>query len=164
MILDSAVYVDGRRSAPCPLGEIRETCRESGGFAWIGLRDPSPEELRSVATELGLNEGAIRAAVREHPRPKVERYGDLIFVVLRTARYLEDNEVVEFDEILVFVGPDFIVVIRRGETPDLGVLRRRMEGEPESLRRGPLVVLYALMDRVVEDYRPVVEGLENDID
>ncbi len=164
MIVDSAIYVDGRRSTPCPLNEIRETCRERGGFAWVGLHDPDPEELRSVATELGLNEGAMRDAVREHPRPKIERYGDLIFVVLRTARYVEDREVVEFDEIHVFVGPDFVITIRRGETPALGDLRLRMEGEPETLRQGPMAVLYAVMDLVVSDYGPVVEGLENDID
>lgn len=164
MIVDSAVYVDGRRSAPCPLNEIRETCRDKGGFAWVGLHDPSPEELRSVAAEIGLNEGAMRDAVREHPRPKIERYEDLIFVVLRTARYVEDREVVEFGEIHVFVGPDFVITIRRGGTPELGDLRLRLEGEPETLRRGPTAVLYAVMDLVVGDYGPVVEGLENDID
>lgn len=164
MIVDSAIYVDGRRSRPCPPGEIREACREKGGFAWVEIHAPSPEEFRSVAEELGLNEVAIRDTVREHLRPKIERYEDLTFVVLRTARYIEDREVVEFGEIHVFVGPDFVVTIRHGETPALGGLRHRLEGEPEVLRRGPMAVLYAVMDQVVSDYGPVVEGLENDID
>ncbi|HET7480637.1 MAG TPA: magnesium and cobalt transport protein CorA [Rubrobacteraceae bacterium] len=164
MIVDSAVYVDGRRSAACPLGEIRQTCRESGGFAWVGLHDPSSEEFDSVARELGLSEDMIRDTIREHLRPKVERYGDLTFVVLRAARYLEIPETVEFGEVLAFVGPDFVVTIRRGEAPALSGLRHQLEGEPQTLRRGPMAVLYAVMDRVVSDYGPVVEGLENDID
>lgn len=162
--MDSAIYVNGLRSAPCPLGQIREACRDRGGFAWIELRDPSREELDAVAKELGLNEVAIRDTVREHPRPKIERYKDSIFALLRTAGYVEEREAVEFGEISVFVGPDFAVSIRRGETPALDDLRLRLESEPEALRRGPMTVLYAVMDLVVSGYGPVVEGLANDID
>jgi len=106
---------------------------------------------------------AVEDAIEAHQRPKLERYGRTLFVVLRPARYLDESETVEFSEIHVFVGPGFVVTVRHGEAPALGEVRRRLEGEPELLRRGSAAVLYAIMDRVVDDYTPVVEGLENDI-
>jgi magnesium transporter len=164
VIVDSVIYVDGRRGEPCPLEDVRETCLARGGFAWIGLHEPTREEMGAVAGEFGLHELAVRDAVKEHLRPKVERYGDALFVVLVAARYLEQTETVEFAEIHAFVGRDFIVTVRHGEAPELGDVRRRMEGDPGLLSRGPTAVLYTIMDRVVEDYGPVTEGLENDID
>lgn len=164
MIVDSAIYVDGHRSGPVPLEGARETCLARGGFAWIGLYEPTREEFDSVAGEFGLHELAVKDAVKEHLRPKVERYGDALFVVLMAARYVEETEAVEFGEIHAFVGRDFIVTVRHGEAPELGKVRRRMEASPDLLRRGPTAVLYTIMDRVVEDYGPVIEGLENDID
>jgi magnesium transporter len=164
MIVDNAIYVDGHRSAPCSLGETYETCRERGGFAWIGLYEPTMEEFDSVAGELGLHELAIKDAIKAHQRPKVERYGDSLFVVLKAARYVEKTEAVEFGEIHAFVGPDFILTIRHGEASELRDVRRWIEGEPKLLRQGPNAVLYTIMDRVVDDYAPVIEGLQNDID
>ena len=164
MIVDSAIYVDGRRSAPYPLEEIHEACRAKGGFAWIGLYEPTEEEFDAVAGEFGLHELAIKDAVKPHQRPKVERYGDTLFVVLKAARYLEEREAVEFGEIHAFVGPDFVVTMRYGEASELGEARRRIEDAPDLLRRGPSAVLYTIMSRIVDDYGPVVEGLENDID
>ena len=164
MIVDSAIYVDGRRSAPAPLEKIHEASRARGGFAWIGLYEPTQDEFSSVAGEFGLHEPAIRDAIKPHQRPKVERYGDTLFVVLKAARYLEEQEAVAFGEIRTFVGPDFVVTVRRGEASELREARRRMEGEPDLLRRGPSAVLYAIMSRVVDDYGPVADGLENDID
>jgi magnesium transporter len=164
MIVESAIYVDGRRSAPCPLDEVRETSRERGGFAWVGLYEPTEDEFDSVAGEFGLHELAVKDALKAHQRPRVERYGDTFFVVLKAARYLEEPETVEFGEIHAFVGKDFIVTVRHGEAPELGEARRRMEGDSGLLRRGPSAVLYTIMSRVVDDYGPVVEGLENDID
>jgi magnesium transporter len=164
VIVDSAIYVDGRRSAPSPLEEIHEASRARGGFAWIGLYEPTEDEFDSVAGEFGLHELAIKDAIKPHQRPKVERYGDTLLVVLKTARYLEEQEAVEFGEIRAFVGPDFIVTVRYGEAFELGEARRRMEGEPDLLRRGPSAVLYTMMSRVVDDYGPVADGLENDID
>ncbi len=164
MIVDSAIYVDGHRSAPCPLGEIREASRERGGFAWVGLYEPTEEEFDSVAGEFGLHELAVKDAIKAHQRPKIERYGDTLFVVLKAARYLEEKEAVEFGEIHAFVGKDFVVTIRYGEANELVEVRRWAESKPELLGKGPYAVLYAIMDRVVEDYVPVVEGLENDID
>lgn len=117
-----------------------------------------------MAGEFGLHPLAVEDATEAHQRPKLERYGDTLFVVLRAARYLDVPETVEFGELHVFVGPDFVVTVRHGEAPNLGSVRQRMEEEPELLRRGPEAILYAVMDRVVDDYAPVVAGLENDID
>ena len=164
MIVDSAIYVDGRRSAPCPLEEVHRASRARGGFAWIGLYEPTREEFDSVAGEIGLHELAIKDAVKPHQRPKVERYGDTFFVVLKAARYVEERESVEFGEIHAFVGSDFVVTMRYGEASELRGARRQLEGAPALLRKGPFAVLHTIMDRVVDDYGPVADGLENDID
>jgi magnesium transporter len=164
MIVDSAIYVDGRRDAHRPLEEIHDTWREKGGFAWIGLYEPTREEFDSVAGEFGMHEIAVKEALKIHQRPKIERYGDTVFVVLKAARYVEEREEVEFGEIHAFVGSDFVVTIRYGEASELGEVRRWAESRPDLLRRGPYAVLYAIMDRIVEDYMPVVAGLEHDID
>jgi len=164
MIVDSAIYIDGRRAAePRSLQETCETAREWGGIAWIGLYRPTKEEFESVAEEFELHPLAVEDAVEAHQRPKLERYGETLFVVLRPARYLDESETVEFGEIHVFVGPGFVVTVRHGEASALDEVRQRLEDDPELLRRGPSAVLYAIMDRVVDDYAPVVEGLENDI-
>ncbi|HEY0129711.1 MAG TPA: magnesium and cobalt transport protein CorA, partial [Rubrobacteraceae bacterium] len=111
-----------------------------------------------------MRELALKDAIKAHQRPKVERYDDSLFVVLKAARYMEETEAVEFGEIHAFVGPDFVVTVRYGEGSELRDVRRWIEGEPKLLRRGPTAVLYAIMNRVVDDYGPVVEGLQNDID
>jgi magnesium transporter len=165
MIVDSAVYVDGKRVVvPDSLEGIYETYREKDGFAWIGLYDPTKDEFDSVAGEFGLHPLAVRDALRAHQRPKVERYGETLFVVIKAARYVEEKEVVEFGEVHAFVGPDFVVTVRYGETNELEGVRRSVEDRPELLRKGPYAVLYAIMDRIVDDYVPVVDGLANDID
>src|SRR5919107_5441724 len=165
MIVGSAIYVDGKRTAEPPsLRETYEACRQRRGLAWIGLYRPTEEEFSSVAKEFGLHELAVEDAIKAHQRPKLERYGDTLFVVLRAARYIDESETVEFGEIHVFVGTDFVVTVRHGEAPHLREVRSQMEGQPELLRRGPAAILYPIMDRVVDDYEPVVAGLQNDID
>ena len=165
MIIDSAIYVDGKRTdTPGSLEETYETCRELGGVAWIGLYKPTDGEFGRVAEEFNLHELAVEDAIRAHQRPKLERYDDTLFVVLRAARYLDRAEEVVFAELHIFVGPDFVVTVRHGEGPDLSRVRRRMEAEPDILRHGTEAILYAILDRVVDDYEPVVRGLENDID
>ena len=165
MILDSAIYVDGRRAVePASLQETYEACREQQGLAWIGLYEPTEEELSSVAEEFGLHKLAVEDAIKAHQRPKLERYGETLFVVLRSARYIDESETVEFGEIHAFVGPDFVVTVRHGRASMLDRVRKRLESMPELLRRGPEAILYAIMDQVVDDYAPVVAGLENDID
>ena len=165
MIVDSAIYVDGRRTAqPKTLRETYDAAHEQHGVAWIGLYKPTEAEFASVAEEFGLHELAVEDAIQAHQRPKLERYGDTLFVVLRAARYLDRPETVQFGEVHVFLGADFVVTVRHGEAPDLHAVRDRMERETDLLRRGPEAILYAIMDRVVDDYAPVVAGLENDID
>ncbi len=163
-VVDNAIYVQGERVEPESLERTYELLRDRCGMGWIGLYQPDAEELQSVAREFGLHELAVEDAVHAHQRPKLERYGDTLFVVLRPARYVDPAEVVAIDELHVFVGPDWVVTIRHGSTPKLADVRRRLEGEPELLRMGPEAVLYAIMDRVVDDYQPVLAGLRNDID
>jgi magnesium transporter len=165
MIVDSAIYVNGKRTAePHSLQETYEACRQRSGIAWIGLYRPTEEEFSSVAEEFGLHELAVEDAIKAHQRPKLERYGDTLFVVLRAARYIDESETVEFGEIHVFMGSDFVVTVRHSEAPYLREVRRQMEGQPDLLRRGSGAILYAVMDHVVDDYAPVVAGVQNDID
>ncbi len=165
MIVDSAIYVDGRRAAePGSLDETYEACRSGEGIAWIGLYKPTTEEFESVAQEFELHPLSVEDALDAHQRPKLERYGETLFVVLRPARYLDESETVEFGETHVFVGRDFVITVRHSEVPDLSAVRRRLEADPELLRRGPEAILHAIMDQVVDDYGPVVDGLENDIE
>ncbi|MBA2246776.1 MAG: magnesium and cobalt transport protein CorA [Chloroflexia bacterium] len=165
MIVDSAIYVNGKRAeASGSLEETYTKTREIGGVAWIGLYKPSDGEFGRVAEEFNLHELAVEDAIVAHQRPKLERYGDTLFVVLRAARYLDGPETVEFAELHAFVGPDFVVTVRHGESPDLSRVRHRMEAEPDILGLGTEAILYAILDRVVDDYGPVVAGLENDID
>src|ERR1700722_14253857 len=164
-VVNNAVYVSGRRSAdPRTLDETYEALRERNGGGWIGLYRPDVEEIRSVAHEFGLHELAVEDAIAAHQRPKIERYGTTLFTVLRPARYIDATEEVEFGELHVFTGKDFVVTIRHAETPDLSKVRKRLEGTPELLCLGPEAVLYAIIDQVVDEYAPVVKGLENDID
>ncbi len=164
MLVDNAVYVDGRPTTPVTLGEACRICREPGKFAWVALHEPAREEFVSAAGEFGLDEMAVEDAIGPHQRPKIERIGERLFVVLKSARYLEDAGRIEFGEIRAFVEPDFIVTVSYGNDPTLDSMRREMERDPDRLRRGPATVLYQIIHRVVEGYVPVVEGLENDLD
>ncbi|MFD3406002.1 magnesium/cobalt transporter CorA [Kribbella sp. NPDC058693] len=165
-VVDSAIYCDGRRVAsPDSLAETYgELHQAPHSLAWIGLYRPDRRELASLAQEFDLHELAIEDANEAHQRPKLERYGDTLFVVLKAARYRDATEEVEFGEVHVFVGPDFVVTVRHAEAPNLAAVRRRVERDPELLSRGAEAVLYAIMDKVVDGYAPVVAGLENDID
>jgi magnesium transporter len=164
-LVDDAIYVDGRRVAtPETLQDVFSVLKEKDGFAWIGLYRPTDDEVRSVADEFTLHHLAIEDALKGHQRAKIERFADTLFLVLRPARYLDADERVEFGELHVFVGPDFVVTIRHAESPDLASVRRRLEGTPDLLAFGPQAVLYAILDQVIDEYAPVVAGLENDID
>ncbi|KAA9105647.1 magnesium and cobalt transport protein CorA [Microbacterium rhizomatis] len=164
-LVDLAVYADGHRTPdPASLTDTFEVMRERHGLAWIGLYRPSENEVREIATEFGLHPLAVEDTLLGHQRAKLDRYGDTLFAVLRPARYVDDVEEVEFGEVHVFAGPDFVVTIRHAESPDLGKVRRRMESSPDLLRLGPQAILYAILDEVVDGYAPVIAGLENDID
>ncbi|MFE2524487.1 magnesium and cobalt transport protein CorA [Streptomyces sp. NPDC059382] len=165
-MIDSAVYRDGRRAAsPATLADTFRQLREQpDGMAWIGLHRPTEAELHSLAAEFNLHPLSIEDALEAHQRPKLERYGDTLFVVLRAARYLDALEEVDFGELHVFVGPDFLITVRHGAAPDLSAVRRRMEETPDLLSLGPEAALYAILDAVVDGYAPVVEGVQNDMD
>ncbi|MDA0566777.1 magnesium and cobalt transport protein CorA [Streptomonospora sp. S1-112] len=168
-VIDAAVYVDGRRQeGPVDISDVadlhRRTPGHAGGLAWIGLLRPASSQLLEVAEEFGLHALAVEDAIVAHQRPKLERYDDTLFVVLKSAHYLDAAEEVEFGEIHLFVGRHFIITVRHTDAPDLSVVRKRLEDEPDLLALGPEAVLYAILDAVVDGYAPVVAGLQNDID
>jgi magnesium transporter len=165
VIVDQAVYRDGRRTAePDDFAELHAACQIEGNVAWLGLYEPSEEEFSAVAREFDLHELAVEDAVKAHQRPKLERYEDTLFLVLRPAKYVDETETVLFGEVAIFVGPQFVITVRHGEAPELGPVRRRLEERPDLLQRGVLAIVYAIVDYVVDGYQPVVAGLENDID
>lgn len=165
-IINNVVYLNGLSvGSPATLAEtFQELERRPDSMAWIGLYRPAEDELMSAADELGLHELAVEDAVTARQRPKLERYGDTLFVVLRAAHYRDDTEEVDFGELHLFVGPNFVLTVRHGKVPDLAAVRRRVEDEPDLLRLGPEAVLYAVLDAVVDGYAPVVAGLQNDIE
>jgi magnesium transporter len=166
MIVDCAHYREGRRQDVGAIGpdEAALRCR-AGGFVWLGMVDPEPGELEQVRMSFGLHELAVEDAQSYHLRPKLEQYeGDVHFVILRTARYDAAREEVDFGEISVFVGPSFVITVRQGAASDLHPARLRLEERPALLRTGPVAALWAILDQVVDDYTPVVEALERDIE
>ena len=165
MIVDCAHYREGKRqnSGPLPLEEAATYCVGGGEFVWLGLKEPSDEELRSVGAMFGLHELALEDAANSHERPKIEDYDGSLFVVLRTTHYDDAREEVEFGEIVIFVGSGYVITVRHGRASELGIARRRLEDRPELLGLGPAAVVWAIIDKVVDDYAPVVAGIDNDI-
>ena len=166
-MVDNGVYVGGRRIAtPASAAESHDWLTD--GFddrmVWLGLYRPEPAQLGELAEQYGLPELAVEDAIQAHQRPKFERYGETLFVVLKAARYLDATEEVEFGELHLFLGRDFAITVRHAESPDLSRVRRRLESEPALLARGSEAVLYAILDAVVDGYAPVVAGLSTDID
>jgi magnesium transporter len=165
MIVDCAVYEDGRRrDGAVPVHQAMEACRQPGAFTWIGLYEPTEEEFESIRREFELHELAVEDAIHAHQRPKLEVYADMVFIVLKTARYVDPEEVVRLGEILIFLGHDYIITVRHGEASELKDVRQRLEQDPELLAHGPGAVLHAIVDKVVDDYSPALIGLGEDID
>ena len=166
MIIDCAHYRDGSRQGvgPVPVEEAAARHTE-GGFVWLGMFEPAPEELDRVRECFGLHELAVEDAQTFHMRPKVETYdGDVQLVILRTARYDDPEEEVEFGEISVFLSPKFVITVRQGVASELRGARARLEQRSDLLDIGTPAVLWAILDSVVDAYAPVVAGLERDID
>ena len=162
-IVDLAVYRDGKREDDVSFDQAFEACRDPGTLVWIGLHEPSPDEFDSVKREFGLHELAVEDAMKGHQRPKLEVYDDnQLFLVLKTARYFEPD-VLEFGEILIFVGDQYVVSVRHGEASPLHDVRLRLEKRPELLKCGTGAVLHAIIDKVVDDYAPVLTNLDIDI-
>jgi magnesium transporter len=165
VIVDCAHYRDGERQHDHHLSLDEAVERLPGaGFVWIGLHEPGAEELEEVAHRFGLAPLAVEDAREQHQRPKIEDYGDDWFVVLKTARYADERDEVEFGEVQLFLGEKYVVVVRNGDTNELRGVRRRMETHPSLLADGPIAVLWAVLDQVVDDYGPVGEGIESDIE
>jgi len=166
MIIDCAYYRDGHRQHVGPMSvEDAATRVRGGGFVWLGMYEPTPEELSQVSENFGLHELAVEDAQTFHLRPKVEPYeGDIRLVILRTARYDDQREEVDFGEVSVFVGPAFVITVRQGVASELHGARTRLEHRPELLENGTNSVLWAILDQVVDGYGPVVAELERDIE
>jgi magnesium transporter len=165
-MVDNAVYSEGRRVAtPASAAESREELAAGEDrLAWLGMYRPEAHELGELAELYDLPELAVEDAIKAHQRPKFERYGSTLFVVLKAARYLDALEEVQFGELHLFLGADFVITVRHSESPDLSRVRRRLESEPALLAKGSEAVLYATLDAVVDGYAPVVAGLATDID
>jgi magnesium transporter len=165
VILDCAHYKDGARQNEGPLAIEEAAERARGdGFIWLGLHDPEAAELTEVAARFDLPPLAVEDALKAHQRPKLEDYADGYFLVLHTARYLDDVEEVEFGQVHVFAGEGFVIVVRHGAASELHSARERLEARPELLREGPAAAVWAIMDKVVDDYEPVMAGIENDVE
>lgn len=177
-IVDNAIYRNGQRiETPSNLQEtyrlLRQLDEECGTtddgqkesvLAWIGLYRPSAAEVKSLAEHFKLHELAVEDTIQAHQRPKIERYGDTLFTVLRPAVYNDHDETVDIGEIHIFTGPNFVITIRHSESMGVTRVRERVEGQAELIKLGGDGVLYALFDQIVDDYFPVLDGLENDID
>ncbi|MCY0919509.1 MULTISPECIES: magnesium/cobalt transporter CorA [unclassified Streptomyces] len=171
-VVNCLVYRDGLRQEDC--GEVEEALRrvrKSGeGFVWVGLHEPSQEEITGLAGLFDLHPLAVEDAVNAHQRPKVERYDDTLFAVFKTVRYVEHeeltatSEVVETGELMAFVGEDFVLTIRHGGRGTLGPVREALEAAPDQLAKGPAAVLHAIADHVVDDYVAVTDAVQNDMD
>ena len=163
MIVDCAVYEDGCRcEGELPLTDAGQAAQRDGSFVWVGVFEPSADEFDAVRREFDLHELAVEDAVDAHQRPKVEVYGDTLLVVLKTVRYVDAEEDLETGEILLFVNRDFVVTVRHGQSR-LHDVRLQVEDRPDLLRFGAGAVLYAVVDRIVDDYEPVMEAVEADI-
>ncbi|GAA3439382.1 magnesium/cobalt transporter CorA [Kutzneria kofuensis] len=171
-VVDCGVYLDGKRLPGrwTHTDAVREVRKRREGFVWIGLYEPDEEQIQGVAETFGLHELAVEDAVQAHQRPKLERYDDTLFMVLKTVHYIEHdspdtaNEIVETGELMVFLGKDFVVTVRHGKHAGVGTLRRQLEADPERLAMGPAAVLHALADMAVDSYLAVTEAIEDDID
>jgi magnesium transporter len=165
MIVDCAIYEDGkRRDGKVDLEHAYSERGKQNAFVWIGFFEPTEEEFESLATEFDLHPLAVEDAIHAHQRPKLEVFGDMVLLVLKTARYVDPTEVIELGELLVFLGHDYVITVRHGEASELRVVREELERDPERMRSGPGAVLHAILDRVVDDYAPAIDGLQEDID
>jgi magnesium transporter len=166
VIVDSAVYRHGVRWATdgTVAHALAATAQPGEQFAWIGLFEPTHDELTDVAAEYGLHPLAVEDAVHAHQRSKVERYGESWFIVLKTAGYVDQREVVELGELMIFVGDRFVVTVRHGAAAGLAPVRSDLEMTEERLRHGPFAVVHGILDHVVDGYATVTDAVDLDID
>ena len=165
MIVDCAHYQEGERCHEGTLSVPEAAERlDDDGFVWVGLKAPSDEEMAEVAKRFDLPPLAVEDARELHQRPKLEDYGDDWFMVLQAARYDEAREEVEFGEIQIFAGPSYAVVVREEGVNNLRGVRARLEERPPLMHEGPVAVVWAVLDKIVDDYEPVIDGIGSDIE
>lgn len=175
-MVDCGIYADGQRlpgkythaAALAKVRDLEQAGKEA--FVWIGLHEPDGHQMQAVADVFGLHELAVEDAVHAHQRPKLERYDKTLFLVLKTVNYVEHEsvanvrEIVETGEIMVFVGPDFVVTVRHGEHGGLAGVRKQLDASPATLKLGPYAIMHAIADHVVDSYLDVTDLIETDID
>ena len=167
MIVDCAYYKDRQRQndKPLTLDRAREYMDTGKGFVWLGMKDPTPEEVAEATRKFKVPELAIEEAAEVHQRPKLDEHGDHFFGVVKTAWYEQTKEEVHFGQIHAFLGPGYVITVRRGEAADLKPARRHLEEEhPDLFDAGPAAVVWAILDQVADDYEPVVGGIDDDIE
>jgi magnesium transporter len=164
VIVSCALYRDGGNAGPVPVTRALETAREVGGFVWIGLREPNEHEFAEIASRFELPPLAVEDAVRAHQRPKLERYGDITFVVIKPVRYVDHVEMVDVSELALFIAPHFVIAVRHGSSEVPATVRTEFDAGDELLRHGPGAVLYRAADLVVDEYTGVIDDINVDID
>ena len=167
MIVDCAYYKDRQRQneAALSLERARECISTGMGFVWLGMKDPTPDEVSAAARAFEVPELAVEEASEAHARPKLDEHGDHFYGVVKTAWYEEAKEEVHFGHIHVFLGPRYVVTIRHGEAANLQPARSHLEREQAHLLdAGPASVVWAILDQVIDDYEPVVAGIDDDIE
>lgn len=164
------LYVDGHRSDCADLTVATERAIAGEGFVWLGLHEPSDEDMAGFARQFNLHPLAIEDAVEGHTRSKLEHFGDTLFMVMSTVAYVEHTEITDTSEIvstgqvMIFVGDNFVMTVRKGQHAELGSLRENLEANPDRLIEGPHHVLYSVLDKIVDDYIDVVQQFQSDID
>lgn len=161
---DCAVYEGGRRAGTVAWRDAGTTARTTDGFVWIGLQQPSHAEIEELSAEFGLPALAVEDAVKAHQRPKLEVYGDVVFVVLKPVRYVDSEEIVEVSEVALFLGPNFVVSVRHGDSDVLRTVRAEMDAGSEFMAHGPTGVLYRAADLVVDEYEDAASRINDDVD
>jgi len=162
MLINCVVYQDGQKLADIEISEISEWMTKPGCFIWVAMRDASMDELNQMQQEFSLHPLAIEDAAKGHQRPKIEEYGDNVFIVMQLLEDRDDE--LHVGEVAIFVGRNFVLSVRRGSTQNFLGVRERCEREPELLKLGSGFVSYALMDAVVDRYFPIVNALEADLE
>jgi magnesium transporter len=168
-VVDCAVYVEGERQPEVSADDALRVATERDGFVWLGLHEPTQEELDHIAQRYEMHALAVEDAVEAHQRPKLENYDDALFMVLKTGRYVEHehltatSEVVDTGEVMVFLGPHYVITVRHGDHSGLKELRSRLEGQRDLLCLGPSAVLYAIADLVIDNFTDVATDVEEDV-
>jgi magnesium transporter len=164
VIVDCAIYENGvRRDGKVDLEHAYEGRHEPGRFVWIGLYEPTEDEFDTLRREFALHPLAVEDAIHAHQRPKLEVYDDMVFMVLKTARYVDPMEVIELGEVLIFLGEDFVITVRHGEASSLAGVRESLDADPKRLEHGPSAALHAILDHVVDDYQPAIDEVEEQL-